>query len=216
MKSNSQWGQDVWVAEFLEGKRGGFFLEMGAGDGIWISNTLLLEKEFGWTGILVEPTSAFERLIKNRPACICDHSCIAGERKSVTLFEIFDRGQAEINEKASQNTLLSVVRENVDAQEGEKLSSYWGHFKHAYCVETITLTDLLHKYNAPHIIDYFSLDVEDYEYEILKNFNFGEYRFLCLSIERPTIELQHLLENNGYRCRTQLGQDLMYVSVSEK
>ena len=35
--------------------RNGFFIEAGAHDGVDISNTLYLEKQLGWTGILVEP-----------------------------------------------------------------------------------------------------------------------------------------------------------------
>jgi hypothetical protein len=57
--SASQFGQDRFVAEELFcGRRGGFFVEAGAGDGLWISNTLLLEQQYNWTGILIESTSA--------------------------------------------------------------------------------------------------------------------------------------------------------------
>ena len=51
--SYSQNGQDRFVAEMVfAGKRNGFFIEAGAGDGLWISNTLLLEQKYDWTGIL--------------------------------------------------------------------------------------------------------------------------------------------------------------------
>lgn len=45
--------QDLFVLSALNGKRNGFFLEIGAGDPMEISNTLLLE-EFGWIGISVD------------------------------------------------------------------------------------------------------------------------------------------------------------------
>jgi hypothetical protein len=215
LHSYSQWGQDVWVARFFNGKQNGFFLEIGAGNGLWISNTLLLQNEFGWNGILVEPTIAFDELIKNRPNCICDNSCISSENKPVTLVEIFDRGQAEINKLAAENTLLSVVRDDIEIKEGESLNSYWGVFKRAYKKECIRLEEVLRKYDAPNIIDYFSLDVEGYEYEILKYFNFNEYSFLCISIERPSKELQTLLENKGYHFRAQLGEDSMYTKIPQ-
>src|SRR5262249_12423292 len=79
--SNSQFKQDIWVITLFQGKRRGFFLEIGGGDGLWISNTLLLEREFEWSGILVEPSSAYEHLVKNRPHCITDNSCIASRKK---------------------------------------------------------------------------------------------------------------------------------------
>lgn len=212
--SNSQSGQDRWVIELFQGKRNGYFLEIGGGDGLWISNTLLLEKEFGWNGILVEPTAAFEQLVKNRPRCITDNSCIASEKKTVTLFEIFDRGQAMLSKRATENSLLSMVREDISAQEGQRLNSHWGEFQRAYQRETVPLQDVLRKYKAPRIIDYFSLDVEGFEYEILKNFPFNEFTFLCLGVERPPMELHALLEANGYHPWARLGEDLMYVHAN--
>ena len=55
----SQLGQDLFVLIELGNKKEGFFIEIGAGDGFYLSNTYLLEKNFGWTGILVEPNKSF-------------------------------------------------------------------------------------------------------------------------------------------------------------
>ena len=88
-RSYSQYGQDRFVAEAIyRGKRGGYFVEAGAGAGIWISNTLLLERQYGWTGILIESTSAFAALQRNRPDCICDNSGLASEEGLMTMVEI--------------------------------------------------------------------------------------------------------------------------------
>ena len=107
-----------------------------------------------------------------------------------------------------------MVREDTDAHEGQKLNSQWGVFQRAHQKETVLLEDVLRKHKAPYVIDYFSLDVEGYEYEIFKNFPFKEYTFLCLGVERPPEELHKLLEANGYRPRIRLGEDLMYIHAS--
>lgn len=114
----SQCGQDSFVAEkIFYRKRHGFFLEIGGGDGQYLSNTLILEAFFEWRGILVEPTSAFETMVKNRPKAMCVHAAIAGSCKTVRLFEILDKGQAAINPvEAGSNTLLSVI-EDIDTVE---------------------------------------------------------------------------------------------------
>ena len=50
----------------------GFFIEVGAHDGIFQSNTLNLEESLGWKGILIEPSlNAYLECIKNRPKSIC-------------------------------------------------------------------------------------------------------------------------------------------------
>ena len=53
--STSQFGQDLQVLSFYNGKRDGFFVDIGAYDGKYISNTYMLEKNFDWKGICVEP-----------------------------------------------------------------------------------------------------------------------------------------------------------------
>ena len=51
----SQINQDIFVLYTLDWKREGYFVEFGATNGIDLSNTYLLEKNFGWKGILSEP-----------------------------------------------------------------------------------------------------------------------------------------------------------------
>src|SRR3974390_100826 len=51
------------------GKRNGVFVDVGAYDGISFSNTLMFERELGWTGLCIEPNpDVFPRLIENRSA----------------------------------------------------------------------------------------------------------------------------------------------------
>lgn len=196
----SQCGQDSFVAEkIFNRKRQGFFLEIGGGDGQYLSNTFILEAFFEWRGILVEPTGAFEAMVKNRPKAICAHAAISGSRKTVRLFEILDKGQAAMNPaEAGSNTLLSVI-EDVDTDEPAfRPMPQWAEVQKSYLINTITLDDLLVKYDAPKVIDYFSLDVEGAEYQILKDFPFEKWRFNCIGVETPPPELQQLLLANRY------------------
>lgn len=67
MKFYSQANQDKWVCEFFKYKKDGFFIEIGAYDGIQTSNTYSLEKYLNWNGICIEPElSVFSKLSKNR------------------------------------------------------------------------------------------------------------------------------------------------------
>jgi glycosyltransferase involved in cell wall biosynthesis len=50
----SQLHQDLFVLCALNGKRQGFYLEIGAHEPIFISNTYLLEHVFGWSGVSLE------------------------------------------------------------------------------------------------------------------------------------------------------------------
>jgi FkbM family methyltransferase len=67
MKSYNQAGQEVWVREILNNKNNGFFVDVGAYDGVESSNTYFLEKELLWDGLCIEANPNFyANLIKNR------------------------------------------------------------------------------------------------------------------------------------------------------
>ena len=53
--SFSQIGQDKRVLDFYQNKKNGYFVEVGANDGKRLSNTYLLEKDYNWKGICIEP-----------------------------------------------------------------------------------------------------------------------------------------------------------------
>lgn len=75
----SQAGQDLWVLQTAGNK--GFFVDIGAHDGIESSNTYALEKH-GWTGICVEPNPVSFAALRNNRSCDC-HNIFAGEHSAI-------------------------------------------------------------------------------------------------------------------------------------
>jgi hypothetical protein len=67
----SQALQDLFVISILKNKKNGYFLEIGANHPIAGNNTYILEKEYGWKGLMIEYDSSFEQLYKDlRPNSI--------------------------------------------------------------------------------------------------------------------------------------------------
>ena len=82
MNKYSQSGQDEWVLSIIKHK--GYFLDMGAYDGVHYSNTLLLE-ENGWYGLCVEPNpNNFKLLMKNRH-CLLSNTAITPNESDIFL-----------------------------------------------------------------------------------------------------------------------------------
>jgi hypothetical protein len=217
MISNSQCGQDLYVLEKLNYKKNGFFVELGASDGIQLSNTYILEKDLNWTGILIEPSSEFNDLIKNRKS-ICFNECVSDKIAE----EIFIEGLGNDNNNWENNNHfhLSSLQKcfeqtlNVHGNNVRRIQIKDGISKK---IITTTLDLLLDKGNAPSIIDYLSLDVEGNEYNILKNFPFEKYNFRIITVEHNGAEpnrtlIHELLLKNKYLYDTCLGNlDDVYV-----
>ena len=184
--SKSQFRQDLFVAGELGCKRDGYFVEFGATNGVNISNTYLLEKEFGWNGILAEPAKRWhEELRKNRNSHI-ETDCVWSNTSSVLSFNEADSGEL--------STIASFSSSDNYREERRHGTSY--------SVKTISLEDLLDKYSAPKEIDYLSIDTEGSEYEILRNFNFDKYRIKVITCEHNFTSAREkifsLLKRNGY------------------
>lgn len=185
-ESRSQIRQDLFVLSETRFRRGGFFVEFGATNGITLSNTYLLEKEFGWTGIVAEPAKCWhEQLTQNR-SCHVETRCVWRRSGEMLTF----------NEVA--NADMSTI-DQFSAHDGHRQARQRGK---VYDVETISLTDLLDKYNAPAEIDYLSIDTEGSEYEILSRLNFDRYRFAIITCEHNFTPMRdaiyQLLSSKGY------------------
>lgn len=178
--------QDVWVIKTLNGMNNGFFVDLAATSGIIENNTYLLEKKFGWYGIVIEPNlNYYKKLILNR-SCICVNYPVSSKAEEVEF--VFNRGIGGIISEFTDNS--PIKRHNLITKLRRKGAV---HF-----LKTKTLSEILKFYDAPNVIDYLSLDIEGSEYDALKDFPFNEYRFNLLTVERPPAVLCQLLFDNDY------------------
>lgn len=184
--SKSQVNQDVFVLNTLDYKKGGFFVEFGAADGLSDSNTFLLEKKFNWEGILAEPARQWHEALNDNRRCNISTKCvwkISGEK--LLFNEIVETGFSTIDVFSSED-------HHFDARKnGCK-----------YYVESISLHDLLESFNAPKEIDYLSIDTEGSEFDILSRFDFSKWNIKIITVEHNFTKSRNalfkLLNANGY------------------
>ena len=185
-KTYSQLDQDLEVLKYYNNKTNGYFVDIGANDGITLSNTYLLEKEYNWNGICIEPVpTIFEKLQKNRPNTINISSPLYNvNNKIVTIVD---------------DNLLSGIKNDLGKHKEKVLKKNPKEYK----LKTRTLTSVLDEHNAPNKIDYMSLDTEGSELKILNGLDFSKYKFGYINIEHNYEEprrtqMRQLLESNGY------------------
>jgi len=168
--SKSQNGQDLIVLDFLDYKTDGYFVEFGATDGVNMSNSYLLETKFNWKGILGEPAKIYH------------HKLINNRNVEIETNLVWSKSGDELLFNETSSALTSTIDSFSNSDFNKRIT------KNKYKIETISLNDLLKKYNAPKKIDYLSIDTEGSEYEILSNFNFNEYDIRVITCEHNFVK----------------------------
>lgn len=187
LKSESQLRQDLFVLSELGFKKNGYFVEFGATNGVDLSNSYLMEKEFLWNGILAEPARMWHKELQENRSVSIETKCVWKESGQTIKFN-----ETEIGELST-----------IDNFSGKDSHSEARKSSARYNEETISLLDLLETHNAPKVIDYLSIDTEGSEYEILNNFDFDRYQFKVITCEHNYTPLREklydLLTSNGYK-----------------
>lgn len=201
-------GLDDKLAPYLNFKNG-FFIECGANDGYSQSNTYYLEKKCQWKGLLVEGIpELYEKCRTERPAArVVNYALVAPDytEKSVTMHFA---------------NLMSLVSGSLKTEEKES-----GHLEKArllqkqmsttYTVEVParTLESVLDEQPPVNGIDFFSLDVEGYELNVLHGLNLNKYRPRYILVEANFEgEIDAFLKEHNYILKDKLTHhDCLYI-----
>jgi len=176
--------QDKAVIEFYKFKKNGFFVDIGANDGVEFSNTCMLEYDYGWTGVCLEPLpTEFNNLVSSRPKSLCIQKAVFGQSGLKLDFAVAG--------------LYSGIRQTINHHKNVTDESP------TITVETITLNDVLIQANAPQFIEYLSIDTEGSEYDILITIDYDKYVFGVIHLEHNYIEpqrtaIREFLESKNY------------------
>ncbi len=170
VKWYAQFGEDAAIYPILKDIKSGYFVDVGALDGVHASNTLLFE-QMGWGGVAVEPHSVFfKRLDKNRKCVTLNYAVWSENLDSVEFHETKPGGWSRVGGGGKFKT-IRVTRPTAR-----------------------TLDHILDEVNAPNPIDLLSIDVEGTEHHILEGFNLEHYKPRIVIIE----DLSHLGQYDDY------------------
>jgi FkbM family methyltransferase len=156
----------------------GFFIEVGANNGYYQSNTYYLEKFLGWKGILVEGIPSLYEECKIRRRNSSTYNC-------ALVSQDFAGSFIEMH----YANLMSVVEGSLKNQENQIQHINKGlkiqNIQQTYSIKVPvrTLESILDEFTELPTIDFFSLDVEGYELDVLQGLNIAKYQPKYILVE---------------------------------
>ena len=205
----SQYDECAMLAvHFLE-RPSGYFVDIGAADGILYSNTLNFINN-NWSGILVEPCRHFITTLNenytNHPRINIFDGAVSNF-DGITEFYVWEEG------KDSQ--ISTIVYEQY---ESIKNSDWWidGEFTDKYNVNVITPSSLLKKFNAPKYIEFVDIDAEASEMNILNHWPWDEYEveLFCIEFSMGKDILNNFMKKKGYFLWLQTAGNHFYSRIN--
>lgn len=158
--------------------KNGFFIELGAMNGIVFSNTLFFEQELNWSGVLIEPDPyQYYQLQNNRPNCHTFNYAISDKEGEVEF----------LGDQALGGIVSSMSEKHIS---GWKLD-----MSKSYLVKSKPIKSLIQDIPIQRV-DLFSIDVEGGEYGVLSTFDWSIPVYLVL------IELDGLNQTKDDQCRS--------------
>lgn len=199
----SQYGQDKYVLNELFSKQGeGFFIDIGANDGVTFSNTYVMERK-GWKGIAIEPNPVvFEKLAKERH-CHLENACIA-----------LEKGTSRFRKISGPSEMLSGIVDTYNEKHLERidreLKERGGDFQDIE-VPALTFSDLLEKYQVKQI-DFLSIDIEGGELDVISNIDFNAIDVKVIAIENNygNAMIPVILRSYGFIIKAIVGDEIYH------
>ncbi|XP_042870470.1 protein Star-like [Penaeus japonicus] len=198
-KDDPSMGQSKQIREILGDQKDGFFVECGALDGETRSNTLVFEKRFGWKGILIE-----------------------GDPKNFDLMKAKHRKAWTVNACLSTYPYPNTVMFKQSFNIGKISSLETGHEHRGFAeVQCLPMYSILLALNTTKV-DYFSLDVEGVELDVLRTIPWDKVDIKTLSVEfihdrEGKDAIKKYMDGNGYNVYSEvthpgsLANDFIFV-----
>ncbi len=209
-------GVDLIIDRMFSKIKNGIYIDLGCNHPIKHNNTYLLHKR-GWEGINIDADKKSIREFQNLRKKDHNINALISNKKDKIKYYFY-------HERSALNTVDSKLVKKRKTKP-----------KKIIVRETTTLNDIIE--NSPYKktkLNLLSIDIENHEYEALKNFKFKKYNIDCIVIEilntvNKEIETQNqnldfilkskvfkLLKKNNYKLVNWVNSDFVFVNKKFK
>jgi FkbM family methyltransferase len=181
-KIYSQNDEELIIRDFFNDRKGGFFVDVGAGHYRINSTSFYLEKHLGWHGIAVDAIPNYEMQYLKK-------------RKNTHFFSFY------VSDKSDEEIDFYMIQKNRSLSTGdEEAAKKEGEYK-AIKVPTITLNDLLAREGVTEF-DLLSMDIERSEPAALAGFDIKKFKpsLVCIKAHKEVLDqIMDYFDKNEYK-----------------
>ena len=210
-KSYSISNVDLILERLFKDINQGIYIDVGCNHPIKYNNTYLLHKK-GWCGINVDADNSSIKLFNIFRKKDYNVNCVLSDKQEIKDFYFY-------HERSSINTLSKELVNSRKTKPAKTIK-----------IKSKTLNQILESspFNL-NKINLLSIDIENHEYEVLKNFNFSKYKIdvivaECIDLSLKKLEIYNqslnfvmnsniykLLVSNNYKLINWVHSDLIFV-----
>jgi FkbM family methyltransferase len=206
----SQFQEDIQLLNFWGCKFSGYYVDIGANNGVRDSNTALLEKH-GWKGLLIEANPDLIPLASQaRPGSLVINSAVVAPNLTGTI-NFYKVIGGPPNLDGLSTTLIS-------DEFNSKISSYGGDVK-VTRVPANTLDTILERNEVPSKFELLSIDVEGAELQVLEGLSLDKYTPRIILVEDNSkgidLRVRNYLRRFGYIRVHRTGVNDWYVKSED-
>ena len=196
----SQAGQDKRIKDaFFRNRKDGFFLEIGAFDGVTGSNCLHFEKFMGWDGVAAEPSRTQYKFLEKNRRCQTVNKAVGFSGDTVEFVEVVE-GPAMLSGVNSED--FAMTKTFLDNDDASRTITY--------DVETVSVMEMV---GDRSLVDFMSLDIEGAEMKVLESIDFDRVQMRVIAVENSDIGspiFRTFFDGIGYRYFDTIGHDEIY------
>lgn len=162
----SQIGQDFYVNHtYIKNHKNGIFVDVGAFDGVNLSNTHFFEKNLNWKGICIEPQETYFKMLQKNRTCTCMNYAAFNSKTTVNF------------RMSSENKMLGGIASHHNTKNRMKSNEI-----SIIQVPTVTLKEVFQE-NDISIVDYISIDTEGSEFQVLQGIDWNNVHINIINFE---------------------------------
>ena len=208
--------QDKFLNNVIfKNKQNGVFIELGANDGKFLSNTFFFERNLNWTGLCVEPhPDIFKKLIKNRLNSKCLNLAVGLIDDVLTFKKIVETEDTNLKELPS---CWSGILANYSDAHSYRVDEWIKQFNAKFELIPVLVKNINDVLNEviDKDIDFLSMDIEGYELELLKSINWSKYNIKVILVENNDnlVDFRNYMSTVNYKLLTRIGFDDLYIKI---